>query len=100
MPVTGNLQRSLTEETADLLSTMVNKTKPFVRNGLPPVILKTAQCFYKNRSAVRECDSDEFIKIEKPKNTKIHANAGYDKKRGSASHLLEYPQNDYNNVSP
>jgi len=24
-----------------------NKVKPFVKNSLPPVILKTAQCFYK-----------------------------------------------------
>jgi len=24
-----------------------NNTKPFAKNGLPPVILKTAQCFYK-----------------------------------------------------
>lgn len=24
-----------------------NKSKPFVKNNLPPVILKTAQCFYK-----------------------------------------------------
>lgn len=73
-----------------------NTTKPFIRNGLPPVILKTAQCFYKNKSAVREWDSDEFVKIQKPKNIKNQVNVAYEQKRGSASHLLEIPQNDYN----
>lgn len=41
-----------------------NKSKQIVKNNLPPVILKTAQCFYK-KGGIQGSNSDEYIKIEK-----------------------------------
>lgn len=74
-----------------------NKQKPFVRNGLPPVILKTAQCFYKQKASVKDSQSDEFI-IEKPKQYKGSFQRGANK-RSSASHLLDYHQDEEPSVS-
>lgn len=73
-----------------------NKQKPFVRNGLPPVILKTAQCFYKQKASVKDSQSDEFI-IEKPKQFKGSFQRGVNK-RSSATHLLDYPPDEEPNV--
>lgn len=75
-----------------------NHQKPFVRNNLPPVILKTAQCFYKNKGVVKDSPSDEFIKIEKPTKYKKKLGGKNTDKISSASHLLEYPT-DENTVS-
>lgn len=74
-----------------------NKVKPFVRNGLPPVVLKTAQYFYKNKPKVKDNPSDEFIRIEKPSHYKKSANLGVDNSHGSASYLFE--QHDDSTVS-
>jgi hypothetical protein len=59
------------------------------QNNLPPVIIKTAQCFYKGKNSVKDSPSNEFIKIEKPKvHSKKHAN-GSNKRSGV--YLHEYP---------
>jgi hypothetical protein len=41
-----------------------SKSKQVVKKNLPPVILKTAQCFYK-KGGIQGNNSDEYIKIEK-----------------------------------
>lgn len=75
-----------------------NKSKVYKERGnnLPPVIVKTAQCFYKGKNSVKDSPSDEFIKIEKPKiHSKKHANGSI---KRSSKYLHEYPSEE--NVKP
>lgn len=76
------------------------KITPYVRNGLPPVVLKTAQWFYKNKPVIANSDSDEFIKIEKPQNQPIYREVIHeDTKRDSSENILDYPDSNQQEVS-
>ena len=66
-----------------------NKINPYSKNGLPPVVLKTAQCFYKGKSSMKNNGSDDYIKIEKPKQPGRSIEKNKNKNKNSTNHLLD-----------
>lgn len=63
------------------------------------MILKTAQCFYKNKGSVHEKDGGEYVRIDKPKLSRVRVDDQASHKRGSAKRLLEYPSDEHYSVS-
>ena len=76
-----------------------NKGKPVIRNELPPVILKTAQWFYKNNSSSNDSVNTVYVQIEKPKNPRIKIADKSEVKRGSSTHLHENTSEEKYDVS-